>query len=243
MKESDLYEPVKTHLEESGYVVTGEVKNCDLIAKKDDDLIAVELKSGANMTLLVQATDRQMFADSVYVAVPAPKNRRSSHWRGIRRVLRRLELGLITVDLDRQFPQVTVEFDPLPYQQKSLSKRRRAVIEELAGRSGDYNTGGTTREKRITAYRENAIYIATCLRQNDRPMKPKELRELDTGAKTTSILSANHYGWFQRVEKGVYRLTDQGRTELANYPEIVARCESKMAGIKQQNDCSCTTRP
>ena len=235
MKESDLYGPIKAFLEESGYAVNGEVKDCDLVARKDNDLVVVELKTGANMTLLVQATDRQIFADSVYVAVPAPKRVYSRQWRGIQRVLRRLELGLIIVDLQRQIPLVTVVFDPMPYQQRTLKKRRRAVIEELAGRSGDYNTGGTTGTKRITAYRENAIYIATCLLLNNRPMKPAELRQMDAGTKTTSILSANHYGWFQRVEKGIYQLTDQGKTDLANYPEIVARCESKLAEIEKQN--------
>ena len=233
MKESELYLPIKNYLETSGYVVTGEVMDCDMVAQKGSDLIGIELKAGANMTLLIQATDRQAFTDSVYVAIPAPKNPRSSKWRGIRRVLRRLELGLMTVDLDRQIPLVTIEFDPLPYQHKLLGKRRRAVIEELAGRSGDYNIGGTTGQKRVTAYRENAIYIATCMRQHDQPMKPAELRAYDTGKKTTSILSANHYGWFQRIDHGIYQLTDQGKTDLAKYPEIVARCEQKLRELRR----------
>ena len=232
MKESELYLPIKNHLEMSGYVVTGEVKDCDLIAQKDNELIAIELKTGANMTLLIQATDRQAFTDSVYVAVPAPKNSKSPQWRGIRRVLRRLELGLMTVELGRQIPLVTIEFDPLPYQRKLLSKRRRAVIEELLGRSGDYNIGGTTGQKRVTAYRETAIYIATCMLQFDQPMKPAELRAYDTGKKTTSILSANHYGWFQRIDRGIYQLTDRGKTDLAKYPEIVARCEQKLRELR-----------
>lgn len=232
MKESELYEPIKGYLQASGYVVTGEVKDCDLVARKDDNLVAIELKTGANMTLLIQATDRQAITDSVYVGVPAPSNPRSSQWRGIKRVLRRLELGLITVDMERELPMVTVEFDPLPYQRKLLSRRRRAVIEELAGRSGDYNTGGTTRQKRITAYREAAIYIATCMHQHSQPMKPAELRHYDTGKKTTSILSANHYGWFQRVDRGIYQLTDQARIDLASYPEIVSRCEQKLRDLK-----------
>ena len=55
MKESELYEPIKGYLQASGYVVTGEVKDCDLVARKDDDLVAIELKTGANMTLLIQS--------------------------------------------------------------------------------------------------------------------------------------------------------------------------------------------
>jgi len=229
MKESDLYAPIKAFLEASGYQVAAEVKNCDVVATRDDELIVIELKTGANMQLLVQATDRQIFSESVYVAVPSPRNRRASHWRGIKRVLRRLELGLITVDLKRDEPVVNIEFDPLPYQKRSLKKRRRAIIQELAGRSGDYNVGGTTREKRITAYRENAILIATCMKQHGRAMKPAELRNFDTGEKTTSILASNHYGWFQRVDRGLYRLTNQGIRDLVNYPEVVAHCEARLA--------------
>ena len=71
MLESDLYQPVKDYLEKHGYTVRGEVKHCDMVAIKGDELIVVELKTGANMTLLVQATERQSISDSVYVAIPA----------------------------------------------------------------------------------------------------------------------------------------------------------------------------
>ena len=72
MLESDLYLPVKDYLEKHGYRVRGEVKNCDVVATKEDDLIVVELKTSVSMTLLVQATERQSISDSVYVAVPKP---------------------------------------------------------------------------------------------------------------------------------------------------------------------------
>ena len=38
MLESDLYLPVKDYLEKHGYRVRGEVKNCDVVATKEDDL-------------------------------------------------------------------------------------------------------------------------------------------------------------------------------------------------------------
>ncbi len=34
LKETDLFEPVKHYLENQGYDVYGEVKNCDITAKK-----------------------------------------------------------------------------------------------------------------------------------------------------------------------------------------------------------------
>ena len=97
MLETDLSAPVKSYLEGHGYQVNCEVKNCDIVATKDGDVIVVELKTSINLTLIVQATNRQTFSDSVYVAVPAP-NKKSRHWRGVITVLKRLELGLLLVE-------------------------------------------------------------------------------------------------------------------------------------------------
>ncbi len=227
MRETDLYEPVKDYLMRNGYCVRAEVVNCDIAAVKDDDLIVVELKSGANMRLLVQATDRQQISDSVYVAIPEPA-KRNSHWRGIKRVLRRLELGLLVVDFGPLGPRVDKEFDPLPYDRRKRSRKRRAVIMEIAERSGDYNLAGSQGRKLVTAYRENAILVACCL---DRfgPMTPRALRELGTGQRTLGILSNNYYGWFQRIDRGVYRITDLGRQELEHYPELCRRSYEHIA--------------
>ena len=43
-KESDLYSPVCNYFTELGYDVQAEVKSCDLIAKKDSEIIIAELK-------------------------------------------------------------------------------------------------------------------------------------------------------------------------------------------------------
>lgn len=219
MRETDLYEPVKHYLENHGYLVRGEVLGCDLTASKgDDEVIVVELKRSANMQLLVQATDRQRITDAVYVAVPAP-SKRNPHWRGTLRVLRMLELGLLTVHFGPTGPRVELVFDPMPYQRQKRSARRRAVIHEIAERSGDFNVGGSTRTPLVTGYRENAIFIACCLQLHG-PSSPRALRARGTSAKTTAILSANHYGWFKRIERGVYALTDQGAADLDTYPEL-----------------------
>lgn len=219
MKETELYPPLRDWLEAAGYEVQAEVRNCDIVAVKDSDLIVIELKTSANMTLLIQATDRQRISDSVYVAVPAPSNRRSKQWRGTQRVLRQLELGLITINPASSKP-VQIEFDPLPYQKRKTTKRRRAVIREVADRSASYNTAGSTQRKLMTAYRERAIQIA-CYLNDKGPMSPKDLRSLGTGEKTTAILSKNHYGWFQRVDRGIYEITDLGVSALQEYEDVV----------------------
>ena len=52
LKESDLYLPIKHFLNNLGYEVKGEIKECDIVAKKGDDLIIIELKLTLNITLL-----------------------------------------------------------------------------------------------------------------------------------------------------------------------------------------------
>ena len=218
MLETELFQPIKSYLEHHGYAVNAEVKNCDVTATRGSELVIVELKKNANMQLLVQATDRQQITDSVYVAIPAVE-KNTKHWRGVQRVLRSLELGLLTVSSGPLGPRVTKLFDPLPYERKKTGKRRRAIITEIAERSIEYNTGGSVGVKLVTAYRENAILIATCLELIGHS-SPKILRGFGTGEKTTRILASNHYNWFQRVERGVYSVTSQGMQDIRTYPEL-----------------------
>jgi len=218
--ERELYGPVRDYLVARGYVVRGEVKGCDLTATRGDDLLAVEFKREFNTALLIQAAQRQRAADSVYVAVPRPpEGLRTKRWRGICHLLRRLELGLLLVNPGGPRPAVEIAFHPLPYERKRLKKAKRAILDEMSGRSGDFNEGGSVRRRLITAYRENAIHIACCLAECG-PLSPKTLRAMGMGPKTLSILAGNFYGWFERVERGVYRLTARGGEDLMAYPEL-----------------------
>jgi hypothetical protein len=223
LREADLYEPIHNYLEAQGYAVQAEVEGCDIAARKGDDLIVVELKRHFSTRLLIQATDRQKITDSVYVALPGPYSlARGSRWRGICRLLRRLELGLIVVTFTQETPWVQVIFHPLPYQPRKRKSRKRAVIREIAARTGNYNVGGSARRKVVTAYREKVIHIACCLEKLG-PLAPRQLRALGTGPKTSSILASNFYGWFRRVDRGIYEITPLGRAELeASPPDLVA---------------------
>jgi hypothetical protein len=53
-------------------------------------------------------------------------------------------------------------------------------------------------------------------------MNVRQLKKLGADSKKTSpILLQNHYGWFDRVEKGLYKLTDEGFKALTVYDELV----------------------
>lgn len=216
--EADLYEPVRQFLIAQGYEVYGEVNDCDVTGVKGDDIVIVELKRRLNLALLLQAIERQNITNSVYVAIPRPKaGSGCADWRKKRRLLRRLELGLLFVS-PRSARKVEVILHPAPYEQRLSKHRRRRLLREVNGRSGDYNRGGT-RGKKMTAYRENCLHIACCLEQNG-PLSPRKLRELGTGPKTQSILYNNHYGWFERIAYGTYALSHRGQKALEEYHEV-----------------------
>ena len=112
MKEADLYAPIKAYLEGQGYTVKSEIGPADVVAcRGDDPPVIVELKTTFSLTLVHQAIDRQAMTDAVYIAVPRKTGRPFQKALGdMRRLSRRLGLGLITVRLTDGF--VEVHLDP-----------------------------------------------------------------------------------------------------------------------------------
>ncbi len=226
--EKDLYGPVKGYLESLGYEVKGEVKNCDITALRDGELIVVELKRGFTLELIYQAMDRQRIADGVYVAVPLPKRGyMAPHIREMEALCRRLELGLIYVGFTgKGLPQVDVAVHPKEEAKPRRDKKRRlAVIREHESRTGSANTGGVTRKKIHTAYKEQALLTARLLRENG-PMGARGVRKAGGPPNAASILSRNVLGWFRRElspdgRTYLYRVTQKGLEALEEYKEFL----------------------
>ncbi len=238
--ETDLYGPVRDYLAGQGYTVHSEVKHCDITAIKGDELVVVELKTSFNLKLLVQTVKRQRVADSVYVAVPRPKGgKRTAAWRDMCLLLRRLEAGLILVNLDSTPPDVEIISHPKTFDRlKSMQNSRRVrrdIIKEAEARYGDFNKGGSTRQKLVTVYRENSVHIACCFEEFGR-LSPAQLKRMGTGPKTPSILSKNYYGWFHRVDRGLYDLCGDFAGIREAYPELVLHYmeEIREKGIDKQ---------
>lgn len=221
IRETDLYPLVKSWLEANGYTVRGEVDGCDIAAVMDGELILVEMKLAINLDLLLQVVRRQESAETVYAAVPVPE-RMDKRWRGLTRLLKRLEVGLLLVHAHSALPRVEVAFHPVRQERKRRKDRTRALLKEVSGRSLDLNLGGGNRQTLVTAYREEALGVAAALRRLG-PCAPKTLREAGASAKTTPILYHNHYGWFERMAKGVYALTPAGEKALETYRELVEK--------------------
>ncbi len=229
MIEKDLFKPIHDYFENLGYEVHGEVSHCDITAVKGDELKIIELKLHLNLELLIQAAKRQRISDSVYIAFPRPNySLFSKKWKDICYLIRRLGLGLILVS---PYDTVSIILEPGPFDReksrKLNSKKSQILKNELKGRHGNYNTGGSTGEKIMTAYKENALFIAYCLKKYD-SLSPKELRKLGTGNKTYSILNMNYYGWFEKKAKGIYYLNNEGKKYLKKYPELIRYFKSKI---------------
>ena len=227
MKEADLYPPLRDFLTAQGYRVRSEVGDCDVTATRDGALTVVEIKRSLTLDLLVQAIKRQRVADSVYLAVPAPTTRLlQKRHRSVAPVVKRLELGLILIDPESAVP-VQIAFHPIPYKLRRNRNQRQALIREQAARSTDGNRGGSQGLPLLTAYRENALLIALLLK-NHGPSRPRDIRDLGGGPRTLTILSSNVYGWFERIDRGIYALSAEGERGLATYQEVVQLLEHKV---------------
>ena len=225
LRETELYAPVKAFLEAQGFDVKGEVGAADVVACKDDDPpVVVELKTQFSLALFHQAIARQAITDAVYVAVPhRPGKAFLQSLRQNRKLCRRLGLGLLTVRLAKgaRGDLVTAHVDPAPYTPRKSQPRQSRLLREFARRVGDPNTGGATRQGLMTAYRQDALRCLAKL-ASDGPTKASVVAASTGVATARRIMADDHYGWFERVQTGIYALTPKGEEALTNYAEELA---------------------
>jgi hypothetical protein len=234
LQEVDLYKPIQKVFSHEGYDVYGEVKDCDIVALKEDELVIIELKLTLSVDLLIQAAKRQRLTNQVYIAIPKPKNRMNSkQWADKLHLIKRLELGLIVVSFPGNRSKADILIHPAPFNRKIGVGRnkikRNAILKEISGRSADFNVGGSTRTKIMTAYKENCIQIASFLNTMG-PLSPRALIQLGTGDKTPSILTKNYYGWFERIKRGTYIISEKGKLEVEEYKDLIHYYLQKLEG-------------
>ena len=209
--ESNLYPPVKRFLEKLGFDVKGEVCGCDLVALDGQEPAAVvigELKLSFTLDLVLQAVDRFAACDEIWLAVRASRRGRGrEHDPRVRKLCRLLGLGLLSVSARGK---VEVLVEPVPWRPRRDAKRRSRIVEEHRRRQGDPALGGSTRQPIMTAYRQQALACAAALSRAS--ARPRDLKvEAPDAAK---IPLRNVYGWFVRIERGRYGLSDSGKAAL-----------------------------
>ncbi|PCK88520.1 hypothetical protein CPT32_02710 [Rhizobium sophoriradicis] len=217
--ETSLYLPVKAFLEAAGYVVKGEVGGCDLVGLSDSEppvVVVCELKLSFNLELLLQAVDRASMSDQVWIAARvSAKGRGRETDRRYRDLCRRLGIGMLGVSDGGEVSIIVSSVSPMP---RTNPKRRSRLVREHQRRRGDPAVGGGSRAPIMTAYRQQALLCASALEQG--LQRPREMKAL--AANAGSILRDNVYGWFERIEKGIYTLTPAGQAALLRWPQPVA---------------------
>lgn len=210
---------MKALLEAQGYVVKGEVRGCDVVGVRGDEPpVIVELKRAFGLTLVLQGIDRLALSDRVYLAVGQwPKQ-----IKGVKRLCRRLGLGLLVVAAER----ADVVLDPAPYKPRPDKRKAGRLLGEHRRRVGDPNLGGSAmRAPLMTAYRQEALRCAALLAERG-PLKVAVIRKDADAPRAGVILGDDHYGWFERVERGIYTLTQAGRQGLDQHGIAVASATS-----------------
>ncbi|MCB1548310.1 MAG: hypothetical protein KDJ41_10850 [Hyphomicrobiaceae bacterium] len=212
--ETSLYPPIKRFLEGLGLEVKGEVCGCDVVALDQGAPVAVviaELKLTFTLELVLQAVDRLPVCDDIWLAVRASRRGRGREGDPrVRKLCRLAGFGLLTVSARGQ---VEVIVEPVPWRPRRDPKRRSRIVEEHRKRRGDPATGGSTRRPIMTAYRQQALDCARALAAA--PGRPRDLKTDMPDA--PKILQRNVYGWFERIERGRYGLTELGRVELERW--------------------------
>ncbi|MEM0900730.1 MAG: DUF2161 domain-containing phosphodiesterase, partial [Pseudomonadota bacterium] len=161
------------------------------------------MKTKFSLALFHQAVERLSVCDHVYIAVP--RGTGAGFWKSLKsntKLCRRLGLGLITVRLRDEFAEV--HCDPVPYSPRKNKRKSAALLREFQKRVGDPNIGGVRQTTIVTAYRQDAENIRAFLIENG-PTKASVVAKATGVDRARQIMADNHYGWFERVERGVYR--------------------------------------
>lgn len=212
--ETALYAPVKSFLEQAGFIVKGEVGGCDVLGVREGDppvMVVCELKQAFNLELVLQGVDRAAAGDEVWLAA-----RLSSRGKGregdarFRNLCRRLGFGLLGVGVD---DHVHVLLNPAAQMPRRDAKRRSRLFDEHRRRQGDPVVGGGSRAPVMTAYRQQALLCARALAKG--PRRPRDLS--GDIPKAQAILRRNVYGWFERTAHGIYGLTPLGFEALGRW--------------------------
>ncbi len=215
-----MYEPIKRHFQNLGYVVKGEVGAADVMAVRGNEpAIIIELKLGFSLTLFHQATERLRISDHVYVAVVRPEGKFGYKRLKLNQNLcRRLGLGLLTLRVRDQF--VELHCMPEQYNPRKSAKKSKQIMKLFERLDGDPNSGGATRHGLVTGYRQDALKCATFLAISGASRGAVVAKE--TGVESaTSLMRNNVYGWFDKVEQGVYALNSTGKKGLTDWADVI----------------------
>jgi len=215
---------VKAYFTARGFQVKGEVGAADLVAVRFSEgdaaePVIVELKTSFTLSLFHQAIARQSMTDQVYICAPHKPGK--VNFRALRKnkmLCRRLGIGLMTVHLPEG--RVVVHCDPAPFTPRKIKARKAKLLSEFESRHGDPNDGGMTSVGMMTSYRQGALRCAKVL-HDEGACKASYVAKMAGFEKARNLMASNHYGWFEKVDRGVYGLSPEGAKALSEHADTV----------------------
>ncbi|RIX52976.1 hypothetical protein D3P08_09985 [Paenibacillus nanensis] len=227
-REEELYEPIKRYYEKQGFQVKSEVMHCDLVAihPSRNETVIVEMKKTFNLALLLQGIERLRLNSDVVLAVERNRKKKGAHnqrFGDLTELCRMLGLGLMTITFYKtKEPVIEWLCQPGDPPIRGVRHRRRErLLLEFKERSGDYNVGGSSGRKLVTAYREKALRCAYVLHKRG-PSAPRDVAAATGFSRSGELMRTNHYGWFQRIDRGKYGLLPSGEEALSQYRDVIA---------------------
>jgi hypothetical protein len=106
--------------------------------------------------------------------------------------------------------------DPGPFRPRKSKVKAARLLRDFERLRGDPNAGGATRHGIVTGYRQDALACARFLAVHG-PSRGAVVAKGAGVPGATRIMADDHYGWFQRVARGVYDLTEAGRAGLIDW--------------------------
>ena len=104
----------------------------------------------------------------------------------------------------------------MPYRPRRRVASLTRLLGEHARRIGDSNRGGVTRTPIVTAYRQEALRCAMLIERGGRASL-KALRATGLVPSAPRILQRDVYGWFRRLERATYGLTERAHRDLGRF--------------------------
>jgi hypothetical protein len=148
MKESDLFEPVKKFLIQSGCSsVYGEVSNCDVLGINEETNMIVELKTSLSFKLIDQAIERTRQGQYVYIAIPKRKN---GIPRCVKEILTIHHIGLLEIGTRSLRVTIPATYNPLADKRNAYKRLRRNIREHNLTQIGGVKSGEGVTEYSIT---------------------------------------------------------------------------------------------
>lgn len=147
MKETELFLPIKSWLEERGWDVYAEVTGvggrADVIGKNGKTFLNVELKVQLSFELLSQAIDRKSYFHYIYIAIP---KRKSPMPRLVPEILKREGIGLLYIENNFARMSIPARFNRPPH-------NHRVDWEHMLRPEYKLHTGGDNGSHILTPYK------------------------------------------------------------------------------------------